>query len=505
MAGMAAHEERAYSSIYRWVHAQCMQLEPDNAPSVARLRTAIDSLRQRPTLLDYCLRELATCRRQPLRQSFLRLTSTAAATARGGDSALAALHEMLVGTLALIRLEAKASGRARHPPHPTPCRLLVTVVSMPRGETGSSAPAAFPAAPPAACSPLTQPLSHCASASTRSPPLRLQLLSALFAGQSGGDGASAGEAPSLDASEALAIAFEFVAQPMQAAVERLISLPLPLPTLYRAACTLLAHARPVEALLPARPAGVPLSSPSKPAAAHATQLPQEDATEAAHEDGGGGGGGGNADADGLSAEATSVAAAVEALSSAAFSKFHGALQSRLRAIVQSPPRPAATLAAPRALAEPLGLLEELLDAHEAAAAAAAATDADSAAGAGAASAGAAAGTPDSEVLAAQGGRMIASITDPLLQFCAAAAQQATTPGAPNAAGSALGSVLASALAADGGSGEAKLALGERSIFLLNCVEVICSVLSARTSPLALHCLQGPALLPSASPARRLAP
>ena len=33
MAGMAAHEERAYSSIYRWVHAQCRPLEPANAPT----------------------------------------------------------------------------------------------------------------------------------------------------------------------------------------------------------------------------------------------------------------------------------------------------------------------------------------------------------------------------------------------------------------------------------------------------------------------------------------
>ena len=40
----AAHEERAYASLYRWVHAQCSQLQPDDAASVARLRVGVESL-----------------------------------------------------------------------------------------------------------------------------------------------------------------------------------------------------------------------------------------------------------------------------------------------------------------------------------------------------------------------------------------------------------------------------------------------------------------------------
>ena len=55
MERMAAHEERAYASLYRWVHAQCSQLQPDDAASVARLRVGVESLRGRPQLRNLLL------------------------------------------------------------------------------------------------------------------------------------------------------------------------------------------------------------------------------------------------------------------------------------------------------------------------------------------------------------------------------------------------------------------------------------------------------------------
>ena len=55
---MAAHEERAYAAIYRWVQSHCAQLQADRAESVARLRRGVASLKQRPTLLSYCVSEV---------------------------------------------------------------------------------------------------------------------------------------------------------------------------------------------------------------------------------------------------------------------------------------------------------------------------------------------------------------------------------------------------------------------------------------------------------------
>lgn len=56
---MAAHEERAYAAIYRWVQSHCAELQADRAESVARLRRGVASLKQRPTLLSYCVSEVA--------------------------------------------------------------------------------------------------------------------------------------------------------------------------------------------------------------------------------------------------------------------------------------------------------------------------------------------------------------------------------------------------------------------------------------------------------------
>lgn len=56
MERMAAHEERAYASLYRWVHAQCSQLQPDDAASVARLSVSVESLLGQ--LLSYALHEM---------------------------------------------------------------------------------------------------------------------------------------------------------------------------------------------------------------------------------------------------------------------------------------------------------------------------------------------------------------------------------------------------------------------------------------------------------------
>jgi len=56
---MAAHEERAYAAIYRWVQNHCAQLQADRAESVARLRRGVASLKQRPALLLYCVSEVA--------------------------------------------------------------------------------------------------------------------------------------------------------------------------------------------------------------------------------------------------------------------------------------------------------------------------------------------------------------------------------------------------------------------------------------------------------------
>ena len=66
---MAAHEERAYASIYRWVHHQSSQLQPESAASIRLLHKGVACLSSRPTLLAFCLKELATCRRQPLQQA----------------------------------------------------------------------------------------------------------------------------------------------------------------------------------------------------------------------------------------------------------------------------------------------------------------------------------------------------------------------------------------------------------------------------------------------------
>ena len=85
----AAHEERAYASIYRWVQSHCAQLQVENAESVARLRRGVASLRQRPTLLSYCVREVATCRRAALHQQLVRVLSTAG---NGRSDAEAGLH-----------------------------------------------------------------------------------------------------------------------------------------------------------------------------------------------------------------------------------------------------------------------------------------------------------------------------------------------------------------------------------------------------------------------------
>ena len=59
---MAAHEERAYAAIYRWVQNHCAQLQAERAESVARLRRGVASLKQRPTLLSYCVSEVAFAR-----------------------------------------------------------------------------------------------------------------------------------------------------------------------------------------------------------------------------------------------------------------------------------------------------------------------------------------------------------------------------------------------------------------------------------------------------------
>ena len=72
---MAAHEERAYAAIYRWVQNHCAQLQADRAESVARLRRGVASLKQRPTLLSYCVSEVAPYPppRRPVRRKPRRL------------------------------------------------------------------------------------------------------------------------------------------------------------------------------------------------------------------------------------------------------------------------------------------------------------------------------------------------------------------------------------------------------------------------------------------------
>ena len=106
MERMAAHE-RAYASLYRWVHAQCSQLQPDDAASVARLRVGVESLRGRPQLLSYALHEVVACARVVHRAFLQRLAAAGTAARRGaGDAPAEWLASVLSGVQRRVTTEA---------------------------------------------------------------------------------------------------------------------------------------------------------------------------------------------------------------------------------------------------------------------------------------------------------------------------------------------------------------------------------------------------------------
>ena len=148
------------------------------------------------------------------------------------------------------------------------------------------------------------------------------------------------------------------------------------------------------------------------------------------------------------------------------------LSAHLAPLLRTPPRPPADLSAPRALVEPLALLEELMEAQRDAEAPVAG------AGDGGGGGGAAAAAEARAGLLACGARALELLVPPLLRICSEAAQLPLHGGS---AGSGLSVVLggggggAVAAAAAGG----KLSVGERSVFLLNCLDAIQQSLAAQ--------------------------
>ena len=74
--GMAAHEERGYGRLFRWLDQQCKSLPVrPTSTQLQPLGRAVDVLRRRPALLSSCLEEIATCRQQPLLNAFVAALS----------------------------------------------------------------------------------------------------------------------------------------------------------------------------------------------------------------------------------------------------------------------------------------------------------------------------------------------------------------------------------------------------------------------------------------------
>ena len=428
IATMAAHEERAYASIYRWVQSHCAQLQVENAESVARLRRGVASLRQRPTLLSYCVREVATCRRAALHQQLVRVLSTAGTGRSDAEAGLHWLNDCMKELRRQVSLEQQ---------------LLDTLFV-------SETPAAAAAA--------------------------------AAGGGGGGGGTAAAEIEPAVLADALNVAFEQVAAPLELRLRRLLNSTLALPVGYKVALCLLRHTHALAttfsatgAALPTAPPAEAAAAPASTAAAPAAAAPEAEAAAAAAAAGTGGGG-----------EHVLVSALREC-TQLAFGRFESGLDAHLAPLLKTPPRPPADLSPPRALLEPLALLEELMETQRAAEAEAHAHAAGEAHATGGGGGGGGGGSDAArEQLLEVGARALRQLVPPLLQTCSEAAQlhlQSSAPAPPTG----LGGLLGGGGGGGGGGGAAalgKLSVGERSIFLLNCIDAISQALSTHAAEVA---------------------
>ena len=117
---MAAHEERGYGHLYRWLVGQCHALPvPCPSAKLLPLGRAVELLRRRPSLLASCWSEASMCRRQPLLLAFsswLAASSSSSDAAmlggadRGDEAMLAPFREALVALRGCLVAEAALLG-----------------------------------------------------------------------------------------------------------------------------------------------------------------------------------------------------------------------------------------------------------------------------------------------------------------------------------------------------------------------------------------------------------